>query len=416
MAMTLDQQHVTVPGGPTLAEFELEVRSFLEAHAQPRAQQADARWGEGPDDVSLPLTSSVPEDEERRQVAAALSWRRTCSEAGFGWLSGPPELGGRGLTSAHERMFVEIEKGFEVPDRAITRTGVNIIGPSLLAHGSERIRTQLLPRVHRGDVLLCQLFSEPDAGSDLANIATRAVRDGNNWVITGQKVWSSGAHYADQGLCVARTSSQGRKHEGLTAFLVDLHAPGVEVRRIRQMTGGAEFDEVYFTDVVVPDDSRVGEEGQGWAITLEVLMAERAAIGDESVPDDRLVRRAIELAQVTGRHHEPVVRDALMQAHIRLAVTRLLVERILGGLAPGTVAGPELSMAKLGTTEAMQALGRAVSIVLGPAMVADTTQWGTFAWSNFVLGVPGLRIGGGTDEVMRNTLGERVLGLPREPR
>jgi alkylation response protein AidB-like acyl-CoA dehydrogenase len=398
-----------------VASFAATAAEFLEANA-PRRRDERRRWGEGPDDVAVPLTAPVEPEEERRQVAAARAWLRRRSEAGFGWITGPVELGGRGLTPAHERAYVELEKGYAVPDRSITRTGTHIVGPALLAHGSDEVRTEVLPAVHRGDVIVCQLFSEPDAGSDLANISTRAVRSGDGWLLTGQKIWSSGAHYADVGLCVARTSADGRRHEGLTTFLVDMSAPGLQTRRIRQMTGGAEFDEVFLDEVFVPDSRRVGAVGAGWAVTLEVLMAERAAIGDEMVPDHRLVERAIDLARHRGGAGDAVARQALVDAHARLALARLLVQRVLEGSPAGGTPGPELAMAKLALTRAMLVLGDAVGRLLGPALVADTGEWGTYAWSGFVLGVPGLRIGGGTDEILRNTLAERVLGLPREPR
>lgn len=398
---------------PTLDEFTAEALAFLDASAGRRVAGTFV-WGQGPDDVALPLVGDTPVEVEAANVAAARAWRRRRFDAGFGWISGPSELGGRALPATFDRAFNALEKRYDVPDPAITRTGVNIIGPAVLAHGGRRAR-ELMPAVHRGDVIICQLFSEPEAGSDLANIRTQAARDGDEWVLSGQKVWSSGAHSSDIGLCIARTSGDGRKHEGLTTFLVDLTSPGVEVRRIRQMTGGAEFDEVFLADVRVPDDLRIGEIGQGWAVTLEVLMAERAAIGDEMVPDDRYVRSAIELSRALGRSGEPVVRQLLARAHSELVLTRLLADRILGA-ADGGVPSPALALAKLGTSDAMRRVSDAVSHLLGPRLLADSGEWGTYAWSQFVLGVPGLRIGGGTDEVLKNTIAERVLGLPREPR
>jgi len=400
-------------GHDELAPFLDAARAFLDANATPRQQGATA-WGQGPDDVSVPLAADLPVEVEAARVADARRWRRLRFDAGFGWISGPPELGGCGLPASFDRAFSELEAAYDVPDPAITRTGINIIGPAIVAHGSVTAR-RLMPPIHRGDVIVCQLFSEPDAGSDLSNIATKAIRDGDEWVLDGQKVWSSGAHSSDWGLCIARTSSEGRKHAGLTTFLVDLRSPGLEIRRIRQMTGGAEFDEVFLSGVRVPDDLRIGDVGNGWAVTLEVLMAERAAIGEEMVPDDRWVRRAIELARVRGRTGDPLVRQRLARSHEALWLTRLLAHRIVAS-ANGDTPGPELAMAKLSTSGSMRVIVDAIGPILGPLLVADAGEWGTYAWSQFVLGVPGMRIGGGTDEVLKNTVAERVLGLPREPR
>jgi alkylation response protein AidB-like acyl-CoA dehydrogenase len=200
-------------------------------------------------------------------------------DAGFGWLSGPEEYGGRALSTEHERAFAEIESHYRFPAQTSFGIGLGMIAPTILAHATPEVRDRYLRAVERGDIVACQLFSEPIAGSDLAGIQTRAVRDGDEWIINGQKVWTSGAQYSDIGEIITRTSPDKPKHRGMTMFLIDMHAPGVEVRPLRQITGGASFNEVFLTDVRVPDTHRLGDVDGGWSVALTTLMNERASIG-----------------------------------------------------------------------------------------------------------------------------------------
>jgi alkylation response protein AidB-like acyl-CoA dehydrogenase len=264
----------------------------------------------------------------------------------------------------------------------------------------------------------CQLFSEPGAGSDLAGLQTKAERDGDEWVITGQKVWTSGAHYSDIGEIICRTDPDLPKHKGLTGFVVDMQAPGVEVRALRQMTGGTSFNEVFFDEVRVPDDHRLGDVNQGWSVALTTLMNERSSIGAGGGGGGMGLANVTRLAGLLrhfGLGESAVHRDRLMDVYTRFQVAKLNNQRALDKIKAGQLPGPEMSIAKMALTDNMQRTAAFVASVLGPRMTADTGEWGTYAWGQFLCGVPGMRIAGGTDEVLRNIVGERVLGLPKEP-
>jgi acyl-CoA dehydrogenase len=294
--------------------------------------------------------------------------------------------------------------------------GLGMVAPTILAHATEEVRRAYLIPMYRGDIVGCQLFSEPSSGSDLASLQTRAVRDGDEWVINGQKVWTSGAQLSDIGEIICRTDPDLPKHRGLTGFVVDMHAPGVEVRPLRQMTGGASFNEVFFTDVRVPDSHRLGEVNGGWTVALTTLMNERAAIGGGGgglgLPASR---RLVELARAKGRTDDPLVRQQLASVIVHERVAGYTNLRAMAKIALGQLPGPEMSMGKLSLTANMVRTCEALSSILGPALVADNGAWGTYAWSEYLLGVPGMRVAGGTDEVLRNIIGERVLGLPKDP-
>jgi acyl-CoA dehydrogenase len=293
------------------------------------------------------------------------------------------------------------------------RLGLSMTAPTILAHGTEQVKRAYLPRLHRGDVIACQLFSEPDAGSDLASLRASAVRDGGSWVLRGQKVWTTNAHLSDIGEVLCRTDPRAPKHHGITAFLIDMHAPGVEVRPLRQMTGGASFNEVFLTDVRVPDDHRLGEVNEGWQVAITTLMNERSTTTDIGGSLDVILDRLVMLARWSGRLSDPAVRDLVSDTAMHILAARAGSQRAHEAVATGQP-GPEQSVGKLLWTQNLQRVSRVVSELLGPRLVADTGEWGTYAWAKFVLAVPGIRISAGTDEIMRNILAERVLGLPRE--
>jgi acyl-CoA dehydrogenase len=263
----------------------------------------------------------------------------------------------------------------------------------------------------------CQLFSEPGAGSDLAGLQCRALRDGEEWIVNGQKVWTSGAQYSDIGEIICRTDPTLPKHKGLTGFVVDMHAPGVEVRPLRQITGGASFNEVFFTDVRIPDDHRLGDVNQGWTVALTTLMNERAAIGSGGggAGGGGTSQRLIELARYLGKSDDPITRQLLAKMYTATSVNRFSNLRSAAKMKAGVAPGPEMSISKMALTEQFFRIQDLVSELLGMRLVVDTGEWGTYAWSEFILGIPGMRIAGGTDEVLRNIVGERVLGLPKEP-
>ena len=400
---------------PALEAFLAEARAFLDAHARPRVREGSA-WGSGSDNVAL--FDERPPDEERAAVEAARRWRRLKYDSGLGCISAPPEYGGRGLPVAHERAFAALEAGYDLPDQSLFRVGIGMVAPTMLVHAGEELRSAYLRALYRADVVACQLFSEPGAGSDLASMSTRAELDGDEWVVNGQKVWTSGAHYSDIGELICRTDPTLPKHKGLTAFIVDMHAPGVEVRPLRQMTGGASFNEVFLTDVRVPDSHRLGDVNSGWTVALTTLMHERASVGVERAGSGRGVAgtaRHLDLLRHRGRVADPVLRQEVADLHARFQIAKYTARRAAERSRSGQPPGPEMSISKLALTDNLTRSADAAAHILGAVFQADTGEWGTFAWTQLLLGGPGMRIGGGTDQIQRNIIGERVLGLPKEP-
>jgi acyl-CoA dehydrogenase len=295
-----------------------------------------------------------------------------------------------------------------------------MIAPTILAHAIPEVKEQYLRRLYRGDLVACQLFSEPVAGSDLAGIQTRAVRDGDEWIVSGQKVWTSGAQYSDIGEIITRTDPDKPKHKSLTMFLVDMNAQGVDVRPLRQMTGGASFNEVFFDDVRIPDTHRLGDVDEGWGVALTTLMNERAAIGGGGLgtggSSAMSIARLVETARWIGVSDEPVIRQRLADVYVHNHAAQYTTQRAVAKVKAGQTPGPEMSILKLALTQNAMRVSDLVSDMLGPRLAADTGEWGTYAWAEFVLGIPGMRVAGGTDEILRNIVGERVLGLPKEPK
>ena len=397
-----------------LETFEQQAREFLDANVRKKEAERKFVWGEGSDKVAM--FEERDRSDERNDLHRACEWRAKKFDAGFGWITGPAEYGGGGLPNAYEKAWNTLEAQYQVPNQAAFTIGLGMVAPTILAHGTEPAKQAYLRSMYRADIVACQLFSEPGAGSDLASLQTKAVRDGDEWIITGQKVWTTGAHYSDIGEVIARTDPDLPKHKGLTGFVVDMKAPGVDVRPLRQMTGGASFNEVFFNDVRVPDRDRLGDVNNGWAVALTTLMNERAAIGAGGGGGGvNLYARVIEMVRHFGLADDPVVRDRLANLIIHGRVSGYNNQRAMDKIKAGQLPGPEMSIAKLAGTLNLRRIGDFVSQVLGPKLIADTGEWGTYAWAMLVLGTPGGRIAGGSDEVMRNIVGERVLGLPKEP-
>ena len=400
------------PEDTSVEDFAAAARAFLDSRLERRSSRSGSFvWGEGSDDVSI-VEEKTPE-EQAREVAAACEWARARFDAGFGWIDGPRELGGAGLTAAHRAAYRDLERRYELPDQSCMTIGLGMVAPTIAAHGTETTRNAYLAPLQRGDLLACQLFSEPGAGSDLASIATRAVRDGDEWVVTGQKVWTSNAQFCDIGEIICRTDPDAPKHRGLTAFVVDMNAPGVEVRPLRQMTGGAGFNEVFLHEVRIPDDHRLGDVDGGWAVALTTLANERASIGSGMGlgPGPGPFQRIVELLRQHGDPGDPLLRQDIA----RLFTSERISAWTLARGQAAAVPGPELSILKLRGTYHLLEVAAFAERVLGPRVAADTGEWGTFAWADLVCGAPGARLGGGTDEVLKNIIGERVLGLPKEP-
>ena len=399
----------------SIEDFQQQAFQFLEQSTERRVEVRQV-WGEGSDQVSL-----LPErtlEEELAEARAAKQWAQKRFDAGFGWITGPTEFGGRGLTRDHQRAYEALEAQFAVPPMTVYGIGLGMVAPTILAHAADEVKQRYLRSMWRGDIVACQLFSEPSAGSDLAGLQTRAVRDGDEWVVTGQKVWTSGAHLSDIGEILCRTDPDLPKHKGLTGFVVDMHAPGVDIRPLRQITGGASFNEVFFNDVRIPDSHRLGDVNGGWTVALTTLMNERAAIGGGMAgtsAGNMGTQRLVELVRHQGKSNDPLVRQQVADIVINGRVASYTTLRSMAKIAAGGLPGPEMSIAKLSLTLNMRRMADLLSHVLGPKLVADSGEWGTYAWSQFILGIPGMRVAGGTDEILRNIVGERVLGLPKEP-
>ncbi|HQZ36980.1 MAG TPA: acyl-CoA dehydrogenase family protein [Ilumatobacteraceae bacterium] len=397
----------------SIESFRDRAEAWLSARRVRKVPTAST-WGEGHFDVTVFHDRS--EEQERRYLADYVAWHHEKLAAGFAAVTWPVAAGGAGLSSAHERAFKDVESQFEVPnDHELISVTVKLIAPTIEKYGTPEQIQRYGRKFLRADEFCCQLFSEPGAGSDLANLSTRAVRDGESWVLNGQKVWSSNARIAPWGFAICRTDVDVPKHAGLTAFLVPLQHPGVDVRPIRQMNGGASFNEVFFADAVIGDHLRVGAVGEGWKVALAVLGFERNSSGGSGRRggdfDDLLG-----LARSVGRTADPIVRQGLAKVYSTQRVREWARFRAAASVALGGSPGPEGSIGKLLWTEAMRSISDIAAGLLGPALAADTGEWGTYAWNDHVLGAPGYRIAGGSDEIQRNIIGERVLGLPGEPR
>jgi alkylation response protein AidB-like acyl-CoA dehydrogenase len=394
-------------------EFATEAVAFLASHASRRAPEVH-EWGHGPENLAIFHETSG--EEERAEVEAAKAWQATKWAAGFGWITGPLEHGGRGLSATFDRLYREIEAAFQVADFSPIRIGLSTVGPSLVVNGTdEQVRRFAVP-IQRGEIVACQLFSEPEAGSDLAGARTRAERDGNEWRLTGQKVWTSNAQFADIGLALARTDDGASKHAGLSVFVVPMDAAGVEVRPLRQLTGGASFCEVFLDEVTISDDLRVGAVGDGWAVVVSTLAQERASTGDRSHGlTARALALLVALADRQGLRDDAIQRQRLADVAIRLRVAAYHQLR-MQAIPTERQQGPERALDKLVLSDNLRRVGDVAAGLLGPRLVADTGEWGTAAWSSWILGAPGYRIAGGTDEILRTMIGERLLGLPREPK
>jgi alkylation response protein AidB-like acyl-CoA dehydrogenase len=406
-------------GPPDLDEFVAEATSFLERRAERRDVDADEDvvWGKGEFDVSV--FHALSEDDERALLRRGQDWIQTKAERGYHAIDWPTELGGLGLPAPYARAFGRVERAFVTPAGHET-LGVTtrLVAPTVRAFGTPEQQAALVPTFLTATDLCCQLFSEPGAGSDLATLSCRAERDGDEWVLNGQKVWSSGAQFSAWGLLIARHDPAVVKHKGLTAFVIPMDLAGTTIRPIKQMSGGSSFNEVFFDDVRVPDSMRLGPVGEGWKVALTTLGFERDH--SDSAGGGRRVggswRQLLGTARAMGVTGDPIVRQRIVEMYSCQRVEQFVARRAADIRRAGQPAGPEGSLGKLLWTNGMTAMSGAVGAVLGAALIADTGEWGTYAWGAHVLGAPGYRIAGGSDEIQRNIIGERVLGLPAEPR
>ncbi len=373
------------------------------------------------------LLAEVPPDEVDR-----VTFRGAQYDRGLAWVHFPEGKGGLGLDPRAQTVVDEVLRSAPVyhDDLAVNPIGIGMGAPTVLAYGTEEMHRRFLRRIFTGEDIWCQLFSEPGAGSDVAGLATRAEADGDEWVVNGQKVWTTLAHVANYGMLLARTDPDQPKHKGLTYFVLDMHAPGVEVRPLYQITGEAEFNEVFLTDVRIPDSLRLGARGEGWRVAITTLMNERVALGGGV--RGRGQGPVAELVAVWEKHRESldpalraVYRDRVMRLWIRAEALRLTNLRAREAARAGTP-GPEGSVGKLMSAELNKALYECAVDLLGAEGTSypggyqlqrpDRAGFTGGSIAKTFLRMRAQSIEGGTSEVMRNILGERVLGLPGEPR
>jgi alkylation response protein AidB-like acyl-CoA dehydrogenase len=388
-------------------EFRREARAWIEANLEPRRPGTKA--GRGSNDAMTP-----------EEIAESRVLQRRLFDAGFAGISFPVEYGGRGLTAAHERAFREEAAGFVTPDLGVA--GSVTYGPiarSILAHASPAMLERHIPKILSGEEIWCQFYSEPEAGSDLAGIRTRATRDGDHWVISGSKIWSSGAYYADWAMCLARTDWDVPKHRGLTWFAVPTDSKGLTINQITQINGNAEFCEEFLDDVIVTNDDIIGEVNRGWAVTQTMLVYERGAgeSGVATLEPRELAPDLVALARRVGRIDDPMVRQAIARAHINDYAQFHLGRRIADRLRASDTPDPAVA--------AYSKLAAGVFAPIRARLGLDVGGSEALAWTkdayeeqrpalNYLNGRQ-ISIAAGTNEMQRNGIGERVLGLPREP-
>ena len=381
---------------PEQAAYRAQVRSWLEQHA-----------GEAP-----VLQGPGALEDENEIIAARRVWQGKLAEGGLAGVTWPKEYGGQGLGPLEQVICGQEIARAKVPG-ILDAIGVGMLGPTIIAHGDDEQKARYLGPMLHGDEVWCQLFSEPAAGSDLAAVQARArLQDDGSWRLSGQKVWTTNAQFASFGLLLARTDADVPKHKGLTMFIVPIDAPGVTVRGLRQISGEAEFNEVFFDDVALDAGAVVGGVGNGWGTALTTLMFERVTIGlgSEGLGYNS-ARFAAAIAGDPDGRRDPEVRRGLGELASELLAVRFTGYRTLSALQRGQIPGPEAGLAKITIVNGAIKAGDLIADVLGPDTLAEDSQW-----AYMISFLPGLKSAGGTEEILRNTVGERVLGLPPEPR
>ena len=391
---------------PEEAKFRAEARAFLDTHCKPKAAEAERMQ-----------RALKPAD----YLQAAKAYQKQKAQAGFAGITWAKDHGGRGLAPIFSVIFGQEEAKYDAPSAPFS-IGLGMCLPTVIAFGSEAIKQRYVAKALAGDEIWCQLFSEPGAGSDVAASKTRAVKDGDSWIVNGQKVWTTGAHFSDFGILLARTNPDVEKHKGLTMFVVDMKSPGVEVRQIHQASGGRDFNEVYFTDVRIGDDHRLGDPGMGWNVALVTLMNERLAVGGSYGPDYKEILAFAKTVRAPSGEgnlaQDAAFRQKLADWVVRAEGYKLAKFRTMTALSKGQTPGPESSIGKVINANQMLDIGNAAiegldhfGIVSDPDIAPNE---GAFHQSYMF--APGLRIAGGTDEILKNIIAERVLGLPQEQR
>ena len=388
---------------PQEAEFRAKCRAWLEANAELKTKKTNSAKNMNVGNKSL--------------LEAAAEWQKKKYDAGWAMIHWPKEFGGIGATPIERIIWAQEESKFNVP-KGVYEIGLGMAGPVMMEYATDEQKERYLPPMAEGKEIWCQLFSEPSAGSDVAGLRSKAVQDGENWIVNGQKVWTSGAHFSDFGILVVRHDPSLEKHKGLTFFFVDMKSPGIEVKPIKQLTGGSSFNEVYFNDVVIPDSQRLGEIGDGWKVAITTLMNERLAVGDADGVD---ANEAFELAKKHDKDGEQLidnnaVRESIADWYCEASGLKNTKLRTMSALSRGDTPGPEASITKIVSANKLQAIGNfgMDSSDMSGMLMDEESDFIKFqmAW----MGAAGLRIAGGTDEILKNIIAERVLGLPQEAR
>jgi alkylation response protein AidB-like acyl-CoA dehydrogenase len=389
---------------PTEAAFRAEARTWLEKNADPKGGAFET-W--------------QTRYAEAEGLARAKDFQRRKADAGLAGITWPREYGGRGGSAIEQVIWSQEEANFLVP-RGYFEIGLGMCMPTLFAYASEEQKRRYPPRALTGEEIWCQLFSEPAAGSDLAGLRTRAVREGDEWIVNGQKIWTSGAHRADWGILVTRSDPSAPKHKGLTFFFLDMRSPGIEIRRIKQISGQSNFNEVYFTDVRIPDSQRLGAVGGGWGVAITTLMNERLTSGETRGPDfDEVFSLSRRLHLEDGPAIEDAaVRERLADWYVRRQGLRWARFRVMTALSRGETPGPENSIGKLvSAAQAQDIAAFAMDLLdMGGAVLDPDIAPMKAAFQEALLYTPGGRIAAGTDEILKNIIAERVLGLPADVR
>jgi alkylation response protein AidB-like acyl-CoA dehydrogenase len=348
---------------------------------------------------------------EAKTVDELKRWQRTLFEGGWAGISWPKQYGGRGATLMQQAIFQE-ELALADAPHLIGTIGLSLVGPTIIAMGTDEQKSRHLSKILSGEEIWCQGFSEPNAGSDLASLGTRALKDGDDFLVNGQKIWTSFAHIADWCLLLVRTDFDAPKHKGITCLLADMHAPGVTVRPLRMMSGDAGFNEVFFDNVRISSSQVLGKVNEGWSTAIAALMNERANLGTGvQVIFRRNLNALIARARSMNRSADPIVRQKLAQAYLELEILRLNTNRALTSLSKSGVPGPEGSTLKLYWSEMNQRTQQTAQEVLGP--YAQLSDFDNGAWQFSYLRARGNTIEAGTSEIQRNIIAERVLGLPK---
>jgi len=387
---------------PEEESFRIEVREWLSKNAKPLSETR-----------VLARSEYVPEEE----LVRAKEWQAKKADAGYAFIQWPKEFGGRGSTM-EAVIYGQEEAQFATPEDFFINA--SFIGPTIMTYASPKKQKQFIPNMLRGEEIWCQLFSEPAAGSDLAGIRTRAIQEGDEWVVNGQKVWTSTAQHSDWAVLVTRHDMTVPKHMGLTYFVVDMKTPGIEVVPIKQISGASHFNEVFLTDVRIPDENRLGGIGDGWSVALTTLMNERFTTGKAYPPDTDEYVRLARNAKINGKPaiKNGAIRNQIADLYVESQGMKYIQYRTLTALSKGQSPGPEASISKLVNAnkfQAISALGmdlqEASGIITDAELVGDNV-----VFQNGYMQSPGIRIAGGTDEIMRNIIAERVIGLPQDIR